>query len=58
MEVEEPEYEDLQDRIIRVELAIGFGAERISREFCSLCIEEVRDKLKETWNKLESYDPK
>lgn len=57
-DTEEPELEDLQERIIRVELAIGFGAERISREFCSLCIHEVKAKLKETWNVLESYDPK
>jgi len=57
-ETEEPEVEDLQDRIIRVELSIGFGTERVSREFCSLCINEVKGKLKETWNTLESYEPK
>ena len=56
-ETEEPELEYLQDRIIRVELALGFS-ERISREFCVECIEEVKEQLKSTWNTLESYEPK
>jgi len=55
-ETEEPELEYLQPRIVRVELSTGWH-ERISREFCMTCLDKVKDKLKETWKMLESYDP-
>ena len=53
---EEPELEYLQPRVVRVELSTGWH-ERISREFCMNCLPKVKDKLKETWDVLASYDP-
>ena len=48
------EYE--QERIIRLSLDLGPN-ERICREFCTDCFEKVKDKTKELWSLLESFDP-
>ena len=55
-EVEEAILIYKQERIIRVYLELG-PYERITREFCSSCFENVKPKIKEAWLSLESFDP-
>jgi hypothetical protein len=52
-----PKRKDLKPRAYKIFLQIG-PSEYIIRDFCFDCLQIIKPKLVETWNLLESFDPK